>query len=239
MMAATGSLGKPDEYFRRVLDKKRQGGAIDPLAEAEREGIATDDILSRVALAKSRGMTANGVCSFKLFLKHFEFFARQDDFLRHFPDLRFIWIYRRDLLGQAISFALAKQTKTFRSSDSRGAVEPVYDREQVEALMVRIAKDDAVWRGYFAKAGIEPHRLCYEDFASDPMLHLRSIGQMVDVPIRKKLPAAASKIEVQRSDVNRQWRERFLHETRQAGGHRLPLLAGPRPGLLRQVLRIG
>lgn len=238
-MAATGSLGKPDEYFRRVLDKKRQGGHADPLAEAERSGIATDDILSRVALAKSRGMTANGVCSFKLFLKHFEFFARHDNFLKHFPDVRFIWIYRRDLLGQAISFALAKQTKKFRSYESRGTVEPVYDREQVEAMMVRIAKDDAVWRGYFAKAGIEPHRLCYEDFASDPMRHLRSIGRMVDVPITKDLPAAAAKIEVQRGDINRQWRERFLHETRQTGGHHLPRLAEPRHGLFRQVFRMG
>jgi LPS sulfotransferase NodH len=239
MMAATGTLGKPDEYFRRVLDKKRHGDDADPLAAAKRSGAATDDILSRVALAKARGTTANGICSFKLFLKHFEFGARQGNFLEHFPDIRFIWIYRHDLLGQAISFALAKQTKKFRSYESRTPVEPDYDRHQIEALIARIAEEDAAWRSYFARAGIEPLRLCYEDFASGPMPYLKSIGKMVDVPIREELPASAAKMKVQRDDINRRWRERFLHETNRTGEHHLPLPAKSRPTLFKQVFGIG
>jgi LPS sulfotransferase NodH len=239
MMAATGSLGNPDEYFRRVLDKKRHGGKADPLAEAERRGVATDDILSRVALAKTRGTTANGVCSFKLFLRHFEFAARQGDFLNHFPGVRFVWIFRRDLLGQAISFALAKQTKKFRSYESQASSQPAYDRQQIEALMGRIADEDAAWRNYFAKAGIEPFRLCYEDFAPDPMPHLRSIGGMVGVPIRHELPAAAARMKVQRNEINERWRERFLHETRRTEEYHFPFTTKPRPNLLKQVFGIG
>jgi LPS sulfotransferase NodH len=239
MMAATGTLGKPDEYFRRVLDKKRHGDHADPLAEAERSGIATDDILSRVALAKARGTTANGVCSFKLFLNHFEFFARQGNFLKHFPDIRFVWIYRRDLLGQAISFALAKQTRKFRSYESRAAAEPVYDRHQIEALMARIATEDAAWRRYFAGAGMEPFRLCYEDFASDPVSHLKSIGQVADVPVKEDFPADAARMKVQRNDINRRWRERFLSEANGVEGRSLPLPEKSRPGLFRQVFGTG
>jgi LPS sulfotransferase NodH len=239
MMAATGALGQPDEYFRRVLDKKRHGDHADPLAEAGRSGTATDDILSRVALAKARGTTTNGVCSFKLFLNHFEFFARQGDFLKHFPDSRFVWIYRRDLLGQAISFALAKQTKKFRSYENRTAVKPAYDRHQIEALMARIAREDAIWRRYFAKTGIEPLALCYEDFASDPVPYLKSIGEMVGAPVAAGLPASAAKMKVQRNDINRQWRKRFLHETDRTGGRHSPPLEKSRPGLFRQVFGIG
>jgi LPS sulfotransferase NodH len=237
-MAATGALGKPDEYFRRVLDKKRRGNHADPLAEAERSGIATDDILSRVALAKTQGTTENGVCSFKLFLRHFEFATRQGDFLDQFPAIRFVWIFRRDLLGQAISFALAKQTKRFRSYESQTPSQPAYDHQQIEALMGRIAEEDAVWRSYFAKAGIEPFRLCYEDFASDPMPHLKSIGEMVGVSIRKGLPATAARMKVQRDETNERWRERFLHETRRVGEYQLPLKAKSRPNPFKQVFGI-
>ena len=221
-MTATGSLGKPDEYFRRVLDKKRLGDHADPLAAAERTGLATDDILSRIALAKARGTTANGVCSFKLFPNHVKFASRQGNFLSHFPNIRFVWIYRRDLLGQAISFALAKQTKKFRSYESGEAVEPVYERRQIEALMARITQEDAAWRNYFAKTGMEPFRLSYEDFATRPMPYLRSIGHLVEARINEELPAAAARMKVQRNEINERWRERFLRETRRTGGYCLP-----------------
>src|SRR5262245_10046452 len=98
LLASTGVLGRPLEYFnasaRRQLD--------DPTYP--------DDPRGQVARILTMGRTPNGVYGVKLFASQFRAVAGSVRLSRELPGLRFVYLRRRDVLGQAISWVRGLQT---------------------------------------------------------------------------------------------------------------------------------
>lgn len=84
-----------------------------------------------------------------------------------FGPVRFVFLRREDALAQAVSWLRAEQTGTWWSGDRGTGDEPRYDPAGITRLLATIAEHNAAWRGWFARYGIRPHEITYEQLTAD------------------------------------------------------------------------
>ncbi|RYE64456.1 MAG: Stf0 sulfotransferase, partial [Oxalobacteraceae bacterium] len=125
------------------------------------------------------------------------------------PGLRLVYLSRNDLLGQAISWARALQTKQYRSTQSRRG-EAVYDSELIRSQLLVILQERALWEGYFARTGIQPLRIVYEQFVERPRDAVHLIADLLDVPLPNLKSTTKVDLQVQRDEISLNWRQKFL-----------------------------
>src|SRR5262245_17621088 len=155
LLSSTGVLGHPLEYFngpgRREL--------TDPSYP--------DDPREQVERILTMGRTPNGIYGVKLFAPQFREVEDRIWLSRDLPNLHFIFLRRQDVLGQAISWARALQTQQYRATQSpRG--DASYDRALILEQIRQIVVEYSQWSAYFARTGISPLEIRYEDLLDDP-----------------------------------------------------------------------
>jgi trehalose 2-sulfotransferase len=170
LLAGTGLAGRPEEYFWRDDEGfwSRRWGV---------EGFA--DYL-RAAIAQ--GTTPNGVFGAKVMFGYLPDLlgklaalpgnqGRSDRVLleRAFPNLRFVWIWREDVVAQAVSWSRAIQTGVWYQGDARraAATPPRFDFQQIHGLVRQVIADRVGWRRWFAAQQIEPLGVGYEELVAD------------------------------------------------------------------------
>ncbi|HEX8553347.1 MAG TPA: Stf0 family sulfotransferase [Sphingomonas sp.] len=195
---STGVLGNPLEYFARTEN------AI----ALERDATRLDAVLNEAT-------TPNGVYGIKLFSQQFDG-TMKAQWLQRLPNVRFIHLERRDLLGQAISLVRARQTHQFQSYHQPLAT-PRYDARAIRRQLRRLAEANGRWRVFFARNGLEVLWLTYEDMVRDPQGTIAAIAAHVGVDVTPIIDPAAIRVEVQRDDVNAAWRDRFVTEAADIG----------------------
>jgi LPS sulfotransferase NodH len=127
---------------------------------------------------------------------------------RHFPDPRYIWLRRQDIVAQAASFARAWQTgRWHRWSVPTSPKVPEYDRELIDALIEVISGHEAGWRGWFDANRIEPLETRYEDLVADPEGVTRTLMRSLDIPVEgvRIAPLTGNMSDA----VNDEWRRRY------------------------------
>lgn len=196
LLRSTEVLGNPNEYF-----------STDMMQRARRNYPA--DRESQIKLVLSEGMTPNNIYGLKVFPRQFDLLSSEVLWTKHLPNLRFISLERRDILGQAISRVRAHQTQQWRA-DHEAAADPVYDAEEIWQSLRFVARQQARWRLFFGRSGLNPLYLVYEDILQDPQGTVDAIAALVGLEPSPKVNVDAIKIEVQRDETSTEWRERFL-----------------------------
>jgi trehalose 2-sulfotransferase len=180
-LGATGVAGHPREWFN-VIEEQQQR------ARWGLAGPGDASPLSYLAHVVGQGSTPNGV--FGLKLHYYQLadlsaqLARVDGFRglpveeaisAAFPEVRYIWLTRRDKARQAISYYRACQSEIWwqiesdepGGSGSTDAPEPVFDAAEIARLERLVAANDAKWQGFFARCGIDPLVITYEELGAD------------------------------------------------------------------------
>jgi trehalose 2-sulfotransferase len=205
-MSATGVLGQPDEYFNL--------GSM-----ADQHGNPAIDYPACAVIQRHEGTTANGVMAGKIFWLQFLPLRTEIDFDRWFPVQRWIFLRRHDLVGQAVSLAIAQQTKQWNSTYvSQGP--PHYSRPLIEKELGTINSGNAGWERYFAERRIDALPLWYEDIDKDLPGALIAVAEFVGGPplvadVASSAPLASGgtidvTITKQRTATNLQWRLRYM-----------------------------
>jgi LPS sulfotransferase NodH len=206
-MDQTGVLGRAGEYF-------------DPDVKPEGIGNAELDLVGRSVLARIRGTTGNGVMASKIFWEHRQQLARLIDFDAWFPNQRWVFLRRRDLLGQAVSFEIAKQTRLWSSRHDAVRL-PVYGRDKIAGKLKQLLEHNKEWERFFSARGIAPLKLTYEDIVDDMHGTIADIAAFVGGPALKDDVLASPPftedgfdwvLKKQRTGLNEEWRRRFLAE---------------------------
>jgi LPS sulfotransferase NodH len=199
VLASTGGLGVPLEYFN--------GSARRAL---EQPGYPDDSRLQLRAVLDLGG-TPNGIYAVKVFPHQLRRVtaARWTEAL---PALSFVHLTRGDVLGQALSHARALQTGQYRSTSAPGPT-PRYDAPLVRRCLAAAVAEDARWRLWFARNGIEPLHLRYEDVVAHPQQAADAVADFLG--LREKFPVVSEGVglRVQRDQETERWRQRFLEET--------------------------
>lgn len=208
LLGSTGVAGRPEAYFR----------APDEQAWAARWQLAPGfGYASFVAAAIRAGRTDNGVFGAKLMWGTLDEVVAKlatggtdlDALTAAFGRLRFVHLWRDDVLAQAVSWLRAEQTTSWFAGDPGGnGQEPAYDEAAIGALLSTIDEHTAAWRQWFAAAGVTPHPVRYEDLAADPVGVATGILDFLGL----ELPPGRSirgRHRRQSDEVNRRWQDRF------------------------------
>jgi LPS sulfotransferase NodH len=194
-LRSTGSLGNPDEFFRFTEDSIR----------LERD----PDLLAQIVKTAS---TPNGIYGLKVFSQQFDS-TMKARWVERLPELRFIHLEREDLLGQAISLVKARQTQQF-TADELAVRQPAYDKKALDRALHRISEGQMRWRRYFARNGIEPLRLTYEDLIAAPVQAVAGVVKLLGLPSDICISPKDPGLRVQRDSSSDLWRQAYLNEAR-------------------------
>jgi LPS sulfotransferase NodH len=197
LLESTGRLGHAVEYFNARA--RRMAGLTD----------YPDDPQLQLAKVLELGSTPNGVYGLKIFADQAEL-IRETRWAAVLPNLAFVYLERGDLLGQAISQVRAAQTDQWRH-DMPVCAEPRYDAAAITRALRNTAKDQARWNFWFARTGIEPLRLRYEDIIANPQSAVDGVAALVGVE-RLAVRAEDATVRVQRDALSEAWRARYLQE---------------------------
>ena len=151
MLMDHGDFGVPLEYLnsRNFPYWYKRFNQNDPLS-----------VLENIAAKRT---SQNGVFTLKAHWRQFERFESKIQEITQGNGFSFVvWIYRRSLLNQAISLAIAQQTQAWIS----GAPElspAVYDYKIISNAARRISDGNNAWQRYLAVLdGVETICLCYD-----------------------------------------------------------------------------
>jgi LPS sulfotransferase NodH len=210
LLKSTGIAGRPEEYFwRDDMPFWSQRWKTSTFAEY-------------VAAAIRAGATPNGVFGAKLM------WGYMDDFLgrlcalpgpseasdrvlveRFFGSCVFIWLWRDDLVAQAVSWAKAIQTGVWYDHLGDRPLGPTeFDFDQIESLAHEAADHNRAWGLWFAENQIEPLAIRYEDLASDQGEGTQRALAFLGLEIPDGLPIV-EQTRRQRDALNEEWIQRF------------------------------
>ncbi len=197
LLFRTGAMGVPAEYFNSVKGMRRM---------AERFGLLGDDTASLddyIDIVRRHRTTANGV-----FAAKFQFWAmrphiKNRTISKHFPNAKFVYLTRRDLLAQGVSYEIARQTNRWTSVDA-GTI-PQYDETRMREALDFVVKERDSWDEYFAVNDISPLRTDYEALIEETDAVCRGICQFIGVEADCTFSLDQSHFKKQRYAITEEW----------------------------------
>ena len=222
LLAGTGVAGRPEEYFEflSASGRVRQPREYFP-ADADPEILELLPPLEpalpevpwerRLAEARERGTTANGVFGAKMMWAYLPDFLAHGEPEEQLGPLRWVHVERRDTLAQAISLWRAVQTAQWRAEDRDSAVEPVFHAGAIAHLKDRLEEHAAAWREWFAGRGIEPLEIVYEEFARSPTPTICRVLDHIGVP-SEGVDVPEPPLRRQADHRSQEWVDRFRDE---------------------------
>ncbi len=216
-LESTRIAGQPKEYFDQMFEKYW----------CDRLGItAASDYFPRIMAG---GTSANGIFGAKLHWHQFGHLmtkvrqreasdAPDSDLLRRmFPDLRYVFLTRRNKVRQAVSYVSAIRTGVWfvlRSGTSEQQLAPApppFEFEAIDHWVGQLTKFDNNWRRYFESVGVQPFELVYEDFVEAYEWSVLAILRALGLPVSEEVNVAAPRLVKQANQVSEEWLRRY-HE---------------------------
>ncbi len=157
------------------------------------------------------GSTPNGVYGLKLSPNQHDVIAKTCAWTKLLPNLKFINLERRDTLGQALSWVRMIQTGQYRSTVP-SKIPETYDAKLIRKALYAAIKSQARWSLYFARTGIEPLSVFYEEVAANPQTEVDRIADFVGDCGSAIIKPELIEVEIQRDEAMADWRARFLAE---------------------------
>jgi len=208
-------IGVPHEYFHdlhsRVIGPRLGVDALRDSRLLETDSAARGAYIA--TLLKRR--TVNGIFAAKIHWGQRERYLNNPEGLDLFQNAQFIYLYREDLLAQAVSYHVAMLTGRWGldgAVTSSPAPNPqFFDNALIARGMETLAADSIAWRLFFARNAIAPLIISYEQMKDDLPSTLRNIVETFGLivpstdlnyveqePIEFRDPGTPSKLEIKK-----------------------------------------
>ena len=153
------------------------------------------------------------------------------------PNLRYVWITRRDKVRQAVSLVKARQsaqwTETTAQPQRSHAAD--YNFLLVDLAVRQIIQEECSWEEYFTHTGITPFTVVYEDFVRNYEATVRQLLDHLEIDLPSAYEFPHPRLRKQADAESEEWVERYYRDARSSRTWRtvasLPAL------LLRRRLR--
>lgn len=199
LLRSTQQAGVPFEYFHKRHWKEWR---------LERGKPSSSEEALYLSLIKHR-TTPNGLFSFKAHWDQFAFFSSLG--LEHYArSAKFIRIRRKDMLAQAVSLAIAKQTGAW-SYDQTIRKQPRYSFEAVKSAMLYLSRESFKWTAYLASNCIQSYDIWYEDICENQYSAMWQLCNFMGIEWRTGLSEST---RIQRTAINLEWMEAYRNDAR-------------------------
>jgi trehalose 2-sulfotransferase len=222
-LSSTSLAGRPREWFNpRGEESRRFRWGLDK---------STDAIYAAyLDQVRTRSTTRNGISGIKLHfyqfvelaknladVEGFEGLMRAELMTKAFPNVKYLWLTRRDKARQAISYLLAAKTGDWciidgaKSSKSEDTIdESDFEPEKLVRLEERFTQNDAAWNSYFESNHIAPLIVYYEDLAADYRGTVVRVLKWLGVPNADAASVRPSRLKQQSTARNEDWLKRYV-----------------------------
>jgi trehalose 2-sulfotransferase len=247
----TGVAGYPEEYFpERCRDGEvfvATGAALKDPDTWRSDWISTpfEQCMDRVLTS---GTTPNGVFASKVKWSNMPYLSETLDLpperrgsppAHHltslFPNLRYVWVTRRDKIRQAVSLVKAKQSSQWKvlSAEPLCPAAVDYSFHLIDVALRGIVHDECAWEEYFTQAGITPFTVVYEDFVRNYEPTVRRLLDHLGIDLPREYVFPVPRLHKQADAVSEEWVDRYHRDARSSRAWRtvanLPaLLVKPR-----------
>lgn len=195
--------GAPTEYFdAEVQTRFYQHWKIDSF----------EDYLALLFKTKTG---PNGVFGSKTHFNQYNRCFGVDELPSRFPNLRFIWVRRNNILEQAVSYAMAIQTEKWSIAQPGNGAQPVYQFDQIAGLVTRIQLEQSKWASFFEQHSIKPLALIYEEFSANVIDRACDCLKYLQIPVPSDFSIDSFTLQKQANLLSQQWIERFQAESQQ------------------------
>ena len=128
----------------------------------------------------------------------------------HFDDWAIIYLYRRDVVRQAVSEVKAQITGSWRSAQepTREVTDEDYDGPRIGKNIEKMMRAEKDWEDVFAVFGLSPMRIVYEELAAEPQAVIERAAAFANLT-GQPLEQTTSPVEVQADALNERWTARF------------------------------
>jgi trehalose 2-sulfotransferase len=220
-LASTSLAGRPREWFNPLFEKgRRSRWGLDKSTDAT--------YAAYLAQVRARSTTRNGISGIKLHLSQFVELATRlanlegfeglptaEAMTKAFPNLKYLWLIRRDKARQAISYLLASKTREWCIVDGAGSSENTIDESDFDPQALahaeeNLAQRDAAWQTYFENNRIAPLIVYYEDFAADYGGTVVKVLKWLGVPNADAVSVRPTRLTQQSTALNEDWLKRYL-----------------------------
>ena len=200
LLAATGMLGSPLEYFSKGRLRDWQ------------ERLNARDRAELFTTLFRRRTSPSGWFGVKAHWPQFAQIANDLPVFELFNFQRFVHIERRDQLAQAISWVIAQQSAAWISFHA-ASEEPTYNFAAIENALQVIDAQTGTWKQFFADQAIEPLTVIYEDLVADPDATVDRVLAHCGVDRDPAHARPTSQPRQQASARNHEWAHRYRQES--------------------------
>ncbi len=198
LLDTSGLLRATREYFNDE-DIERLGGSPH----------STDD--EKLSFIDRHSRTVRNQISLKLFPPNMARVLNSKMLSAAFARPCYIYLQRRDILGQAISLVRASKTGQWNSIEYGPPVETEYDEAEIAFTIRLLVSQNSWWDIFFATRQASVIRLDYEDVEADPAAACaRCVAFLGFEPALFRADPENIALHRQRDALNEAWRSRFL-----------------------------
>lgn len=183
------NVGLPDEFFNTLFS-------------SDLGNLPLDEYIAKL----KETQTSNGTFGFKIHYCQIEQFKLYSEIPKLFPSAKYIWLYRRNTLRQAISLWKAICTQSWNSSEAIKNY-PHYDYVQICQLMIKLTEEIECWENFFDKHRIKPLKVVYENLDKNYYPTISRVLRFLGVKDRC-IPSPV--LERQSDSITEFWIKKFM-----------------------------
>jgi len=203
LLAQTGVLGQPDEYLNAR-------GVVDFYLKQ----YPSTNISEYVDQLRRDKVSPNGVFGLKTAYVDFEPLVDKALCAELLAPLRFIYLYRTDLLLQAISGALARETGFWHARNEHDSLEASareveFSEPAILETLELIIRERQLWERFFALHSVDPLRISYEQMVADTATVIDRVGEYLGVVVERKMHLNMSATQKLGDERNLEWAKRL------------------------------
>ena len=135
-----------------------------------------------------------------------------------FPDLRYVFLTRKDKIRQAVSYDRAIRSGVWWSIPTQAnclteapgpAIAPPFDFARYDEWVTRLSEFESNWRCHIKRTGIEALEVAYEDLVESYESTSLTVLRNLDLPVATGSQVAPPRLQRQADLVTEEWVRRY------------------------------
>lgn len=172
----------------------------------------TSDAENTMRAVMSRRTSANGVFAIKLHYSHIAGLGGFSAVRQLFPNASYVLLTRSNVVNQAISFALARQTGIWIDGQEGDMSLARYDRALIDKCLRTVLRDNAAWKYQLAASSCRYMEVDFDSVKQDIGEAIKRIAQFAEVDLPADAIPPSPVTRKQGDSLNREWARRFLED---------------------------